>query len=95
MARECLPDIGYRAIAIVGHAGNHDGNSAGTVALVSDLLEIRALEVAGAALDGALQSIARHVLGPGPVDRQTQPGVGIGISAARSGRPPSVRGSAC
>src|SRR5690606_2265460 len=52
--RERMANLGDGAVAVVGQAVDHDRDAARAVALVTDLLVARAFELAGAALDRAL-----------------------------------------
>src|SRR5690606_40478270 len=60
------------AVAVVGHGLDDDGHAAGRVAFVSQLDDVVGIVGAGAASDGAIDHIARHVRGQRLVHGQTQ-----------------------
>src|SRR3546814_20405557 len=57
------------AVAVVGQRLDDHGDAAGAIALVAHLFVIVGTVAAGAALDGALDGILRHVGGAGGLDR--------------------------
>ena len=77
-----MADLGDRPVLVVRESCDEDGDAARAVALVDDLLEVAALELAGAFLDGPLDVVGRHVDGLGVVDGLAQAGVGVGVAAA-------------
>ena len=62
-----------------------DGDAAGAVALKGDLFVADAFQLAGAALDGALDVVLRHVLGLGGQNGGAQPRIAVRIAAALGG----------
>ena len=83
--REGVADLAYRAVAVVGQYIHNDGHAAGAVALEGDLLVVDAFQFAGAALDGALDVVLRHIFGLGRQNRGAQPGIGVRVAAALGG----------
>ena len=79
---EGMADLADGAIAIVGGEVEQHGDAAGTVAFEIEFLVGRARQFAGAALDGALDVVGRHVLGLGVEDGLAQARVLVGIAAA-------------
>jgi hypothetical protein len=73
------------AVAVVGHGLDDDGRASGAVALVADLLVVLAV-VARRLVDGALDVVLGHVLGPGGQDRGAQARVHVGVGHAHLGR---------
>ena len=62
------------------------GDAARAVALVDDLFVDLALELAGALLDGAVDVVVGHAVGPRLEDGGAQARVGLRIAAAEAGR---------
>ena len=67
-----MADFADRAVAIVGRYLDQDGDAARAVAFKRDLFVSDAGQLAGAALDGALDVVGRHVLGLGRGHRGAQ-----------------------
>src|SRR5262249_29369232 len=78
---ERVSDLWAGAVSIVGQDADHDGDAAGRVAVVGDLLVRLAGQLAGALLDGALDVVLRHVDFLGGLDRRLQPHVALRIAA--------------
>src|SRR4030095_10905188 len=74
------------AVAVVGERLDQHADAAGAVALVEDLLEVVAAELARALLDGALDRVLRHVLGARLLDRVRELEVVVDVPAALAGR---------
>ena len=83
---ESMPHVRHGARLVVGHAVDDHGRTGNAVTFVADFLVVDAFEVAGAALDRALDVVLRHVVGVGLVDRQPQTRVGPRIAAAHARR---------
>ena len=81
-----MADFADGAIFVVGEDFDDDGDAAGAVALVGDLLVGDAFEFAGAALDGALDVVGGHVFGFGGGDGSAEAGVAVGVSSAAAWR---------
>ena len=79
-------NLGDRPVPIVGGHLDEDGDAAGAVALVDDLLVLDALAAAGCLLDGALDRVERHVGRTRLLDREPEPEVAVRIAAAGPGR---------
>ena len=77
-----MANFADRAVLVVGEHLDDDGDATGAVALVGDLLVGDAFELAGAALDGALDVVGGHVLRLGRGDGAAQTGIAVGVSAA-------------
>jgi hypothetical protein len=87
VAGEHVSDLGGRPVFIIGQRLHEDGDAAGTVAFVHDLLRLRhAFQFAGALLDGALDVVGRHVAGLALGQDRAQGDVGAGIAAADARR---------
>jgi len=69
-----VPHLADRAVAIVGRHFDQDGNPARTVSFKRDLFVRDSRQLAGAALDGALDVVGGHVLRLGRGHRSAQPG---------------------
>src|SRR5439155_2106766 len=69
-AGERGPDLGDRAVPVVGRDLDHHRNAARRVSLVDDALERRGVATAGRAVDRALDVLTRHVHASRAVDRQ-------------------------
>ena len=80
-----MPDIGHRARPVVGHAIDDHRGAVDPVTFVADLFVRDALELAGAALGGALDRVLRHVLIHRLVDREPQPRVHRRVGSAHPG----------
>ena len=61
--RERVAHLADGAVLVVGERLDHDRGAAGAVGLVGDLVVGDAGQLAGAALDGALDVVGGHVLG--------------------------------
>ena len=87
MLAEGAADFRGAAVAVVGQGFNDDCDAARTITLVAHLLVIGRILSPGAALDGALNCVARHIGGTGRHQGSAQPRVhiGIGQAAARRG----------
>ena len=72
-------------VPVVGQGLDEDGDAAGGVPLVEDLLEVRSAGVPAAASDGALDRVARHPAVLGALDRVGQGRVVFGVGAALPG----------
>ncbi len=83
---EGVANLADRAILVVGQDVDDDGDASGAVALVGDLVVGEALELAGAALDGALDVIGGHVLRLGGEDGGAEAGIAVRVAAAGSWR---------
>src|SRR5262249_26868865 len=81
---ECMPDVGHGARTVVGHAIDDDRGTGDAVTLVADFLVVHALQIAGAALDRALNVVLGHVVVVRLVHRQTQAWIGRGVAAAHA-----------
>src|SRR5262249_9177455 len=81
-ALEDLADLAGGAVAVVGQHVHHDGHAVRPVALVGDLLDDVAGQLARAALDRPLDVVLRHADRPRLVDRVAQLQVHFGIAAA-------------
>ena len=81
-----MAKLGNGAVAVVGHRLDQDSDAVRTVALIGDLVVMHAVQIAAAALDGAVDGIVRHIGGLGVADALAQAGVGIGIAPAGTGR---------
>ena len=80
---EGVAHLGDGARAVVGEAVHHHRRAAGAVALVARLLVGHALQLAGAALDGARHAVLGHVGVARLVEHQAQLRIGVRIAAAR------------
>ena len=85
---ERVPHLADRAVLVVGQDLDHDRDAAGAVGLVGDLFVVDAGQLAGAALDRALDVVGRHVdrLGVGDDGAQARIAVGIAAAVARRDR---------
>src|SRR5450631_3941612 len=81
-----MPDVGNRPNAIVGQAIDDHRGAIDAVALVTDFLVVDAFELAGAAFDGAIDRVLRHVVACRLVDREPQAWIGRDVAAAEPGR---------
>ena len=82
---EKIPDLGGGAVAIVGEHTDQDGDAAGRVPLVGDLLVRLTGQLSGALLDSALDVVLGHVRFFGRLDGGLESHVGLGITAAIPG----------
>src|SRR6185312_10498719 len=80
-----VADLADGAVAVVGSDVHEDGNAAGAVAFERELFVDGAGELAGAALDGALDVVRGHVLGFGGEHGGAQTRVGFHVAAAGAG----------
>src|SRR6185369_1575441 len=78
-------DVGGGAVAVVGQRLDDDGDAAGAVTLVADLVIVLAL-IAERLLDGALDIVLRHVLLARRDDGGAQARVHVGVGRAQLGR---------
>src|ERR1700761_1178565 len=76
-----MAHLAHRAVAIVGRGLDQQRDAARTVALEGDLFIERAGQLTGAALDGALDVVLRHVLRLGCEDRRAQPRITVRVAA--------------
>src|SRR5262249_32160536 len=83
---EDVPDLGPRAVLVVGEDAHEHGDAARAVALVRDLLELFARTAPRTFLDGALDVVRGHVGGLGRLHSGLEPHVGLGIAPAVLGR---------
>src|SRR5271167_3574246 len=81
-----MAHLAHGTVAIVRGHFDDESDAPGTVALKGDLLVDRSGQFTGAALDGALDVVLRHVLSFGGGDSATQPGIGIHIPPALASR---------
>ena len=79
---EGVADFADRAIAVIGGDFDQDGHAAGAVAFEGDLFVGNARQLAGTALDGALDVVGGHVLGLSRGHGGAQPGILFRIAAA-------------
>src|SRR5690606_37568685 len=79
---ECMPYLGHRAGAIVGHAIDNDRGAADAVAFVADFFIVGAISPARAALDGALDVVFGHVGVGGLIPGHAQPRIAVRVGAA-------------
>ncbi len=80
-----MAHVGHGAVAIVGHAIDHDRNTPGAVAFVAYFLDIVGVLITGCALYGPLDSVLGDVPGKRLVHRQAQTGIGGGVGAPHAG----------
>ena len=71
-----------RAVAVGGDDLNQNADAARAIAFKGDFIVLLTFELAGAAEDGALDIVVRHVLVFAGENRGTEAGIGIGIAAA-------------
>src|SRR5690606_4889820 len=69
---EGMADFGRGAIAVVGHGLDDDRHAAGGVALIAELDDVVGFVVTGAAGNGAIDDVSRHVVGQRLVHGQAQ-----------------------
>src|SRR5579884_1537275 len=74
------------AIAVGSHHLNDHPHAAWTVAFEIHFLILFALDLSGAALDGSLDILIRHVLVFGSGNSRAEPGVGVGIATTDARR---------
>src|SRR3989344_5941373 len=72
MLGESVTHFAHRARAVVGGALDHDRDPGRTVSFIMHFFVMRAFELAGTALDGALDGVPGHVLIQGLVDGGAQ-----------------------
>src|ERR1700754_3313546 len=80
-----MANLADSAILVVGENVDDDGDATGAVALVGDLLVGDAFELAGSALNGALDIFRRHVFGLGRGDGSAQAGISVSVASAELG----------
>src|SRR5205814_9233590 len=74
------------SVAVVGKRVDRDRHARRAVALVADLLQPLACELAGTSLDRSLDAICRHVDLARLLHREPQPEVAVGVAPALLGR---------
>ena len=80
-----MPDLRNRAIAIVGHRFNQQGDTAWSITLVGDFFVMDAFFFARAAPNRSVDRIVWHVAGLRVANRFSQTRVCIGIPSTRTG----------
>ena len=75
-----------RAVAIVGHRFNQQGDAAWTITFVRDLFIVDAFFFAGAATDRAIDRVVGHVAGLGVENGFAQARVSVRVTAAGARR---------
>ncbi len=80
--REGVADFADGAVFVVGEDFDDERDATRAVALIGDLLVGDAFELAGAALDGALDVVGWHVLCFGGGDGSAETGVAVRIATA-------------
>src|SRR4029434_6923667 len=83
--REQMTDFADRAVLVVGQRLNHHRNRAWPVLFVGYLLVIHAGFFTRATANGALDVLARHIVGLGVGDDRPEPGIDVWIAAAVTG----------
>ncbi len=78
-------DVGGGAVAVVGQRLDDDGDAAGAIALVADLVIVLAV-IAGGLLDGALDIVLGHVFGARCDHSGPQPRIHRRVGGAELGR---------
>src|SRR4029077_20262470 len=78
--------LGGRAVPAVGRGLDHDRHAAGAVALVHDALDLGPVRADRRPVDRPLEVRKGHVQGAGPIHRQAEPEVAVGIAATLTGR---------
>src|SRR6185369_15039525 len=81
---EDVADLGGGAVAVVGHRLDDQRDAARTVAFVRDFLVRGAFELAGAAFDGALDVVLRHVVGLRLGHGRTKTGIAADVTTAEA-----------
>ena len=84
--REHVPDLGARAVPIVGEHLDEQSHPAGRVALIGDRLVVVGPGLAGATLDRAVDRVVGHLGALGFGDRGSERRVRIDVSASSSSR---------
>src|ERR1700722_143577 len=82
---EGVTNLANGAVFVVGEDVDDEGDAAGAVALVGDLLVGDAFEFSGAALDGSLDIVGGHVLCFRRNDGSAEAGVAVGGASAGLG----------
>ncbi len=77
-----VPDLAHRAVPVVGQHVHQDRHATRPVALEGYLLVAHAFELAGTALDSALDVIRRHVFRFGRQNRGSQARIGVRVTPA-------------
>src|ERR1700722_16393549 len=77
-----MADFADGAVAVVGSDVDDNGDATRAVAFTRDFLVAEAFDLTGAALDGPLDVVLRHVLRFCGQDGGAQPGVGVRVTAA-------------
>ena len=85
MFGEGVAHIGDRAHFVVGEAIHHHRRAAYAVAFIARFFIGHAFQLAGAAFDGAIDVVARHVFGFAFVDGEPQARVVVWVAAAHAG----------
>jgi len=80
-----VPDFADGPVAVVGGRFDQQSHASGSVPFEDHLLDLFALQLAGAAHDGAPDVVGRHAGGLGGQDGGTQARVGIGVTAVAGG----------
>src|SRR3972149_4300999 len=86
MLGESVPPLAHRARAVVGGALDHDRDPGRTIAFIVHFFVMRAFELAGTALDGALDGVPGHVLIRGLVEGGARARVKLRPSPATGAR---------
>src|SRR5947209_649672 len=79
-----MANFRHSAVTVIGHRLDHDRDAVWAVALIHDLVVIRTLALAHAALYRSVNGVIGHVLRFGVTDRLAKTGIRIGIAAAAS-----------
>src|SRR5439155_7336458 len=77
---ERRPDLGRRAVPVVGGRFDHDRHAAWPVALVQDTLDLGTLAATRRTLDRPVDVRVRHVHCARTIDRETEPEVPLRVS---------------
>src|SRR5260221_3289595 len=80
-----MPDLGKGSIPIVGQRLHVEGDPAGPISFVGDLLIAHTGKLAGSLFDRLLDVVFRHVGGPRRQDDRPQARVPFGIATANPG----------
>jgi hypothetical protein len=82
---EGVADLRRGAVGVVGHGLDHDRDAARPVAFVRELFVRDAVELTGAALDGAVDVVLGHVARLRFRDGGTETGVAVDVASAEAG----------
>ena len=77
-------DVGGGAVAVVGQRLNDDSDTTRAITLVAHVVIVLGI-AADRLLDGTLDIVLGHALGPRILDGETQTGVGVGVRQAGLG----------